>query len=187
MNSIVSVLQLAVGLFTIWFLFACWREYKNDAFRQRLFALRDDLFDYAHSGKISFDDPAYRTLRNLTNVFIRFAHRLTFTRVIVLVTAHRSTENPMEIWTKDIERLPSDVQAKLKQTHDEIVKAVGAHVVLWSPIALVLTALLIAVGLLVKLFKVRVRLVDTRDKLSSVLEKEALEQPLALEECLAPS
>jgi hypothetical protein len=42
-----------------------------DRFRQDVFGLRDELWDFAASGQISFDDPAYRLLRQLMNGFIR--------------------------------------------------------------------------------------------------------------------
>src|ERR1700686_4706562 len=56
-----------------------------DLFRQQLFEVRDELFDYARSGNISFQHPAYRLLRRSANGFIRYAHRLTFFRVAMTV------------------------------------------------------------------------------------------------------
>jgi len=43
-----------------------------------MFALRDEMFDYAAAGNISFSDPAYRLLRQSMNGFIRYGHRLSF-------------------------------------------------------------------------------------------------------------
>ncbi len=70
-----SVASLA-GLVVLYFWL--YRDYRIDLFRQRLFALRDELFDLARSGAISFDDRAYGLLRSTLNGFIRFGHRLTF-------------------------------------------------------------------------------------------------------------
>jgi hypothetical protein len=51
------------------------------AFRQEMFEIRDELFDYAAAGNIRFNDPAYRLLRQSMNGFIRYAHELTFFRL----------------------------------------------------------------------------------------------------------
>jgi hypothetical protein len=53
-------------------------------FRQDMFALRDELFDYAAAGNIHFNDPAYRLLRQSMNGYIRYAHQLTFFRLCML-------------------------------------------------------------------------------------------------------
>jgi cbb3-type cytochrome oxidase subunit 3 len=65
---------------------ALWRfkQYRMDRFRQSVFALRDELFDYAAKGKISFNHPAYITLRNLMNGYIRFSHRISLVQVLLL-------------------------------------------------------------------------------------------------------
>jgi hypothetical protein len=85
MSEITNALHLAVGLFTVWFLyFVCWREHRVDAFRQHMFSLRDDLFDYAQSGAVSLN-PAYTPLRNVANGMIRYAHRMNFSRVLAIL------------------------------------------------------------------------------------------------------
>ena len=60
----------------VWF-FWLYRDYRVDAYRQRVFALRNELWDYAAAGHISFDDPAYLVVRNRMNGLIRFAHLLS--------------------------------------------------------------------------------------------------------------
>ena len=195
MIGILSSLQLALGVFALWFLyFKCWREYRDDAFRQRLFTLRDDLFDYAQSGKIAFDNPSYMTLRNVMNGLIRFTHRLTFTRFIVLTLTNRSGENPMTRWAKEVEGLPSDVRAELEKKYREFAKAMAIHLMLWSPIGIFSTAVLMVIGLIAALFKrsasdasrygTRWDFSKSTEKISWVIEREALEQSADLSECL---
>ncbi len=72
-TTIITAISLA-GVYVMFF----WvlRSYQVDAFRQRMFALRDEWFDYADSGGISFEHAAYRNVRNMMNGHIRFAHRL---------------------------------------------------------------------------------------------------------------
>src|SRR4051812_41355603 len=72
---------LAIGTF-LWLI--GWRRYRLDVFRQRLFALRDELFDVAAAGEIDFNDFAYGGLRLLINSIIRFGHRVTAWRVLIL-------------------------------------------------------------------------------------------------------
>jgi hypothetical protein len=59
-------------------------------FRQEMFAVRDELFDYAAAGNIRFSDPAYRLLRQSMNGYIRYAHQLTFFR-LCLIAIERKT------------------------------------------------------------------------------------------------
>ena len=72
--NVVSTLLSLAGLWVLacWF----WGDYRLDAFRQRMFVLRDEWFDFADGGGISFDHPAYGLLRSTMNGFIRFAHRM---------------------------------------------------------------------------------------------------------------
>lgn len=60
-----------------------------DDFRQEMFALRDDLFDLAASGALSFDHPAYGMLRSTMNGFVRWADRLQLLELMVLFVLWR--------------------------------------------------------------------------------------------------
>ncbi len=63
----------------LWFLFFwLYRDYRLDAFRQDLFALRDELFGLAADGKLPFSSKAYGMLRSSINGNIQFGHRLGF-------------------------------------------------------------------------------------------------------------
>src|SRR5262245_46489095 len=75
--SLGSLLLLWVGVFWLY------RDYALDRFRQRVFALRDEMFDDARKGVISFDDHAYGMLRTMMNGAIRFAHLLTIAQLLV--------------------------------------------------------------------------------------------------------
>src|SRR5437667_11487736 len=72
-----TALSTTLSLLALWALFHwLYRDYRVDLFRQRMFTLRDQLFDIAASGRIAFDDPAYGKLRSMINGYIRFAHRI---------------------------------------------------------------------------------------------------------------
>jgi len=187
MNEIVSTAHLAIGLFSLWFLyFFGWREHRIDAYRQGVFAVRDELFDFAASGAIRFDDPAYTTLRDLSNGLIRYAHRLTFTRVWVVACSNvLPPTTRMEKWMEEVQGRPRDVRDKLLKAHEAIAKASLRHVVAWSPVAW----FFLLASVVVNLLRLRVKIEVARgpEKISAVLEEEALEQSSLIDDdsCLA--
>src|SRR4051812_38765572 len=86
MNSaqqIATVLYSVMGLAALWFVAASWCAYKTEKLRQDIFHLRADLFDYAATGAVSFHNPSYHRLRTILNSMIRFAHEVSFIRVLV--------------------------------------------------------------------------------------------------------
>ena len=174
MIAIINASHLVVGLFALWVLyFLCWREYRIDAYRQRTFGVRDDLFDFAASGHISFDNPAYTTLRDLSNGMIRFAHRLTITRVLVIMLFGKVPRtNRMELWMVDVNSRPAEVRDKLLKAHEQIGHASLWHVVALSPLAWIC----VLIGLVSRLLKDSLRIKVVHADISSVLEQEALEQ-----------
>lgn len=83
MNELTALTSLlSIALLVIW-MFWLYPDYRTDAFRQKMFKLRDKLFDEASSGKVSFDAPAYGMLRGAMNGFIRFGHRLNIWQVLL--------------------------------------------------------------------------------------------------------
>jgi hypothetical protein len=187
MSAIVNASHLVVGLFALWVLyFFFWREHRIDTFRQGLFEIRDDLFDYAASGAIKLDDPAYTTLRDLSNGLIRFAHTLTFTRVLVVVLfGNPPRTNRMDLWMADIKTREPEVRDRLLKAHTQIVKISMLRVVAWSPLAWICLWASIVIGLLNSGSKIKVS--RGPRKISAVLEQEVLEQGCLIEDdsCLA--
>lgn len=79
-------LQSAFALLLLWvFIVVFWKDYCLDVFRQHLFTLRDEMFDWAGQRNISFKDPAYRMLRYRMNQTIRYAHEFTLTRLVLSI------------------------------------------------------------------------------------------------------
>lgn len=121
-----------------------------DCFRQNMFSVRDELFDYAAAGNISFDDPAYVLLRLQMNGMIRFGHQLTLFRVLVTwISRSLSGENQKFVWhdswEKALENLKSgEVRHQLRCFHHRSASVAMKHlvsgsIVLWC--ALAVTAL----------------------------------------------
>ena len=126
MQSALSVLLLLVLLFYFW------RQYRVDALREKLFRIRGELFDYAATGAVSFDDPAYARLRVLMNSMIRFAHKLTPSRVMLMVLfvkplTEYAPESPLVKWEEAVSDLSPDKQVKLHEFHDRMMNVVVLH------------------------------------------------------------
>jgi hypothetical protein len=133
-------LELALSLLVLWVLaFGCWRPYRADQLRQELFGLRDQLFDYAAGGGVSFDHPAYTRLRTTLNGMIRFAHRVTFLRLCLNVLAERVwpdlvEAHPLREWERAVRGLPSpDAQRELYRLYGRMLTTVFRHLARSSP------------------------------------------------------
>lgn len=86
LSSLISIALLMVLLFWLY------PDYRTDVFRQKMFRLRDDLFDEAVKGKISFNDQAYGMLRNAMNGHIRFAHQSNVWQVLLFALFTRNDQ-----------------------------------------------------------------------------------------------
>lgn len=80
-----------------WLWFYLWPALHLDEFRQDMFALRNEMFRDAASGKLAFNSEAYLFLRQTMNGYIRFGHRLS---ILQLVLAARFLKRPNfnEMW-----------------------------------------------------------------------------------------
>ena len=144
MESVITALHSGLGLLLLWILvYFGVREYRVDRTRQKLFALRDELFDYAADGGIGFDDTAYGRVRTLLNSLIRFSHMLTFSRLVLSSVAAGSftpqiTEGPHQKLMSAIDAIPSeDAKAKLRDIHGRIGRCIVTHLVTGSPLGMV--------------------------------------------------
>jgi hypothetical protein len=98
----------------LWILFFFgWRPYRIDNVRENLFQVRNELFLLAANGDVSFDEPAYRVLRDRLNAVIRFAHTITLTRSVLFGLQAKSLPNQREAWLLTVQKLPQEQQRKL--------------------------------------------------------------------------
>lgn len=108
-----------------------------------MFALRDELFDYAASGKISFSHPAYRLLRQSMNGYIRYAHRLSFFRLLLTVLHWKTLGQTPDLkwlrgWEQSINTLAPEVRNDLLAFHNRSMDLAVKRVVTGSPVLLTL-------------------------------------------------
>ena len=84
--------NLSVGLAVLALVWFCMRrKTKIDEFREEIFTLRDELFDYMVAHELPFDLRAYRVMREDLNEFIRVAPAMTptaFILVALLANSH---------------------------------------------------------------------------------------------------
>jgi len=76
-----------IALAIFWFFI--WREYQRDRFRQKMFSLRDEMFDYVAEKDLGFDFPIFQQLRTTFNGSIRFSDKLALWYVIFIWTLGR--------------------------------------------------------------------------------------------------
>ncbi len=133
--SLISLTGLVFALFWLY------RDYCVDHLRQDLFALRDELFDAAAAGKISFDDPAYVMLRSTINGFIRFGHRLNLIETILLLIMPGSRQLLAETgpafdrrWRNATKNMSSESRAVVETIYRRMSGRTLQHIVLVHPV-----------------------------------------------------
>jgi len=150
--SILFTLFALLGLAWIWLWL--YEDYRVDFFRQRMFALRDELFDEGCRGTISFDHPVYKMLRSTMNGFIRFGHKVRLTSFLGYVFFLNSADNEAlrdisfdARWKEATKDLPTDVISKMWDYKIRMNMLVVEQFLFVSP--LVLLALVMPVSVVV--------------------------------------
>lgn len=142
------------GLWILFFFF--YKRYRLDVFRQKMFAIRDDLFDLAQSGKLEFSSDAYKLFRTLVNVNIQFGHQLGFLNGLFICLASRNRQTPTpkfeQAWEKSQEGLGEDVKVSLKKLRDRVHLCILEQMVFTS-VVLMFSLVAVALGLLMLVAK----------------------------------
>ena len=87
-STLTAAISLAVGFSFLCVLYALWRSYQLDVFRDKMFALRDELFLFADDARLS-GSPAHLLLRAEINGMIRYAHRISALRIVILLAGRK--------------------------------------------------------------------------------------------------
>lgn len=137
LSTIVSLSILLIGVFYFH------RNYFDDAFRQKMFNLRNELFDWADEGGIAFDNPAYVLLRQVMNGYLSYAHRMSLLHLFLLGRVTRKTgefeqaANSFQAkWEKALESTTLEQKAKLLEIKKRLTLEAWIHTVRVSPFAL---------------------------------------------------
>ena len=143
-ESMANILLAAANFVLLWILVGCRRSYRIDALRHRLFVLRDELFDYALDGNLSFDHPAYAMLRRRMNNLLRFSHKISFVRLLIFLSlgykimAKEALVNHEREWRSALDQLSDKQRRKIEELHErvlsEILKPAWIFLFVWSRI-----------------------------------------------------
>lgn len=127
----IQALMTSAGFLALWiFVFYFWRDYRLDALRDDLFAIRDNLFLYAAKGNISFNHPAYQQLRFRINVLLRYAHKFTMAGLFFAMVTASKRSSEIAMWEELLETVPSDeAKAKLKEVQLAVSMTLLRHMV----------------------------------------------------------
>jgi hypothetical protein len=176
-------IQLTLALLLLWIaIFVFWRNYRIDKFRDDLFALRNELFDYAAKGGISFDETAYGTLRNTINGLLRYAERISFMHTVLANTVQRLRPSPVyakmfQRWTLALNRLEEPQRDAIQRFNARLNRLLIRHVVTSSPLPMLIVMVYVSVSFLHKLFR-GIERQDMESKLKpsmDIVEAQALE------------
>jgi len=173
------VFWIVIGL--LWWLWQLYRDYNVDRTRQRLFAVRDELFMRAADGDIPMDSDAYRIVRRLANGTIRFCHTLSFTHILMLLQAERTgklhNNDAVKSMAGAIKALPADQRKIVIHAIHDINSILLNHIARGNLIVFIVAEflfILARLGLFRMMAKVQ-RLVFNKTKhVQRLLESEAL-------------
>jgi hypothetical protein len=143
-NFLQFVVVVGFWIFVFCKMIPTWRL---DSFRQDMFEVRDQLFDYAADGNISFDHPAYVLQRRQLNGLIRHGHQLTVFRGLMTIAIHKVSGVPAapgdswgDAWQKALNTIEdSSVRGAMEQFHRRGMTLVIGHLVTGSPLLWVMT------------------------------------------------
>lgn len=153
LQVLANVILSGFGLFVVWYLLAiAYPNVVTDAFRHRVFVLRDELFLLGADGVVPFDHPAYRHLRSSMNGLLRFGHRISMGDFFWLrkwlrkpVLAGEAAKERVA-WEAAISSLPPEARAHVQRIRTSLFAVVTDHLVMNAP-GFVLIALIIAIPL----------------------------------------
>ena len=152
---------------------AVWVEgLRLDRFRQTLFSVRGDLFEMVMKGDsgLTFTDPNYIRLRRFLNGRIRFAHRVSFSQIVVgclmsiipgtgIRQAMKKYKTPAQLVIESLEE--GTLKTKLGVMENRASKAMVQYLVMTSPSFLVILIAIFFGGLLCVLVTLQFKAINS--------------------------
>jgi len=140
-----------------------WRRYAVDRFREKLFGLRDVLFDLALKKKnLNFESEQYQKIEDIINKTIRYAHNISLLDIIIfrilLKKRNIDIESYETNYIKEISRLINKLNDDLikKELEDimnkyerAIIEYISIRSILFA-ITIISTAILIFIYTIIK-------------------------------------
>jgi hypothetical protein len=129
-----------------------------DGFRDRLFAIRRDLFRLVAANRIAPTDPAYVNLRRTLNCMIAYAGKLTFLRGFIIPAltmaglSRRAPQRHPSLRDEAITAVTNEeLREELRAIDDRMANAVAIHVMVSSPVAWVAVLFALPVAIVIAL------------------------------------
>lgn len=131
MQELVAQVLLLASIIALWWVFFfIHREHRIDITRDRLFQVRDNLFDEAAKGTLSFDDKAYGIARTTLNGMIRFAHELNLMQVLVSFVMYRYGFKKHAVETYEQQLSGALKELSLEGRHAVLTALAQAHLII---------------------------------------------------------
>lgn len=173
------------------FALLCWigffwlyRDYRLDSFRQKLFGLRDELFELGVAEVVDFNSMAYGSLRSLINGTITHGHRFGFFEILFAQLSTRLNSSSDEIvmrfasnWITACSELSQDGKVAVESIRRRVHLIVFEQVILTSFI-LITSLIAVLMGVLLKCIQRQVE-----EKLSAILDQKEIRRLLNAIDC----
>ncbi len=126
----------------VWFFSHFWQEFCIANTRQKYFELRDQLFLLAMNDRMDFKSQIYRDMRNVLNLRIRLAHTINFSDLISLLIVKKGVLPKTHTLADEIEKIDdTELRAELRDIYGRANEILFAHMIVRSPICLLIVAL----------------------------------------------
>jgi hypothetical protein len=135
----VAAFSIIVSLTLLLIIWRLMSGFRDDNLRDQLFAVRDKMFLYALDRGIA-DAAAHENLRLLMNSLIRYAHRVSLGRLMLLDISGRvfklrpSAPETYVEWVKAVNALPADEAERMRGFHEEAMLLIMKHMITGSPL-----------------------------------------------------
>lgn len=145
----VLIVEFFLSVAAAWFAYSYWyKRVRNDAFREKLFTIRDGLFDYMVENGLPFDMPAYGLLRSSLNGLIRTTDKGRYTLGVLAVFLRHVAQLPESERRSTTAAAIAEIhdpthRAHFKKVADEVGRSGFMHVWLEGPISCVATPIVV--------------------------------------------
>lgn len=114
-----------------------WQWVCTDFARQIIFEKRDEIFDMAADGDLSFNSPEYRTIRSSLESSIRFAHELTLPYFLLMLSVRKAVISEKSHLATAVDQIQeATVRETVRRKVNVAQRALVVMMVVKSPIML---------------------------------------------------
>jgi hypothetical protein len=178
---IAVIIESALGLFGLWIaVYYLWPDYRNDAYREDIFSVRDEMFLFALDNNIPFDHPAYALLRARMNLLLRHGQELTVNRLLILSTLRKDVRSETFLgWQRAVTELPEGLRQQMAEFNLRINIFVLQHLIYRSFFRYLLFRPIMAAGLSIRAVIAKPHVERTVEKLeTATIEEEEQDREL---------